>query len=149
MPPKPAAGKGKKLPTWAYFAAAGIGILLVILFTRKSGASDGTTVPVTTQTPSDTTTQGQGDMSAFFDGLAAIISAHGGADNPPPAGGGGGGCKALGETCSGGLPGGTDDCCDLISNHCGHKRSNGVVTGYVCKPREKGSLHIPHPATTV
>lgn len=84
MPPKPAAGKGKKLPTWAYIAAALIGVLLVFFLFRKGGSSStDQTVPVTTQTPSDQSGgTGTGtDNQGLVDFLTALFGASGAASN--------------------------------------------------------------------
>lgn len=89
--PKPPA-KGKKLPLWAYIAAAGIGLLFAFFILRKpSGGSESTTIG-TTAAPPDQTDNIYNILSALTAALAAhpqaVDSGDGtGGTNPAPTAG--------------------------------------------------------------
>jgi hypothetical protein len=92
VPPK-ATGKSGKLPTWAYFAAAAIGLLLVFFLFRKP--SETAPQQQTDQQPAADSTDTLGTLSALLEQILA--GQHPSSPPPTPGGGGGGG--------GGGVPG--------------------------------------------
>ena len=133
MPPK-AAPKGKKLPTWAYIAAAGIGLVVALLFLRgKSSSSDSTSVPVTTQTP-DTSSALNDAINAL---LAAASAAH---PNAEDTGDGTGGTTTTGSGNVGILPAGTPCNPGLhIPAGCSIPKGNPDGTPFACNRCASGT----------
>lgn len=104
MPEKPL-GKGKKLPVWAYFVAAAIGVLIVFfLFRKKPGGSSDLANAVTPAYP-PTGAGAYGSDYGFGDPSA------GGDDGGGGGGGGTGGCIPFRKPCTPAGPLAESPCC--------------------------------------
>lgn len=132
MPTKPPAGKGKKLPLWAYIAAAGIGVLIVYFLFRSKSAG-GTTVPVTTQTPDNAagTDTGSTADQAFFSQLLALLGASGAGLNN------GDGTGGMGE------PAGNGDALNNGDTDPAHGPIPSGLPAHPHPPTEKGHCTAP------
>jgi hypothetical protein len=133
-PTAPPKGKSGKLPTWAYIAAAGIGLLLAFFLLRRQ-SSDGQTAPAQATDQQPVASDQLGTLQSILDQI--IAGAHGSGDNVP-GGGTGSGCVAFLMPCTPGGPSAQSNCC---TGNCSmnEKRCNCGSNDWACK-----ALHPEH-----